>query len=429
MTAHRPACTRTALYGLGVLSFFFASCGGLEDYTKYLDSGSPVPDEDQPQGAADTGFSGGSGSGSGGGSGSGSGSGDAGSGDGPDGSDGAEGSDGSTAPITIAIDSVTPDYGVTTGGASVVLEGGPFDASARVLLAGTEATVLSHTESTITVSTPASSITGAVMVQVESDLGSGRLPRAFRYWEDGTGLHGMVGAVELVRYTGSYWTDASPPDELYASVYFSDLTTFRWYEFLAPTLDACRSETWTSSAAVSVFNPGFSSIRLRPNSGSTLTLNHDGYGYTGEPSSLTAGGRYDLVAPGGDLPDEDVSQIFRLPSSGPSVSSPSINSSVPPEISQYQTFTWTPGGADWVIIAVALNNGLTADGFEQVTCGVYDDGSFTLDGSQFTTWTRGAVAIVTVGFVYDQSGATLPWNLSNSAVAGIVTTKGGAYSY
>ena len=140
-------------------------------------------------------------------------------------------------------------------------------------------------------------------------------------------------------------------------------------------------------------------------------------------------GPYDLLAPGGDLPDEDVSQIFRLPSSGPSVSSPNINSSFPPDISQYQTFTWTPGGADWVMITVALNNGLTADGFEQVSCGVYDDGSFTLDGSQFTTWTRGAVALVSVGFVYDQSGATLPWNGASSAIAAIMTTKGGAYSY
>jgi len=82
-----------------------------------------------------------------------------------------------------------------------------------------------------------------------------------------------------------------------------------------------------------------------------------------------------------------------------------------------------------VQLTVALNNGLTADGFEQVSCAVYDDGSFTLDGSQFTTWTRGAVAIVTVGFVYDQSSTTLPWNRASSAVAGIVTTKGGAYSY
>ena len=76
-----------------------------------------------------------------------------------------------------------------------------------------------------------------------------------------------------------------------------------------------------------------------------------------------------------------------------------------------------------------LENGYTTDGFEVVTCAVYDDGSFTFDGSQFASWPSNAQAIISVGFVYDQSTTLLPWNRSTSAVAGVTKTVGGAFTY
>lgn len=421
------------LLPLGALALLTAC--GLEDYDKLLDTGGPSLVGDDGGGddgdtlpATDTGLQGGSGSGGeDGGSGSGDGSG---SGSGEDGgTDDGGTDDGTTEPIELAIDSVWPDYGTTAGGDVITVTGGPFDASAVVRISGETATVSSATETELVVVTPAVAREGLAQVQVETDAGSGRLASAFRYWEDARGAYGMVGIVELSRYTGSYWDGGTPSDLLNALVYFSDPTTVRWSELFAPSLDTCRSETWTGAPAVTVFDPSISTLSLQPNSGSTLSLPYDGLGFSAEPTSLTAGGTYDLLAPGGLLPAEDVPGVLRLPSSGPTVTAPAISSSIPPDISQYQTFRWTPIGADWVLIAMVVDNGTTSDGYEAVYCPVVDDGAFTFDGSQFALWPTNTVAIVTVGFVYDQTTTPLPWNQGTSAVAGMVSTVGGGFTY
>jgi hypothetical protein len=239
----------------------------------------------------------------------------------------------------------------------------------------------------------------------------------------------MIGAIELARYTGSYWESGTPDDIRSAVVYFSQPHSYRWYELYTPSLETCRSETYTSTVSISVLDPGLTSISLMPNSGSVMSLAFDGLAFAGEPASITAGGRYDLVAPGGILPNEDVASVVDMPSSGPSVSNPAISSSVPPYVSQYHTFQWTPTGADWVLIGMTVNNGMTADGYESVYCAVADDGEFDFDGSAFSLWSSGMVAILTISAVDDQPGATLPWNQGESSVAAMMTTVGGAYTY
>ncbi|MBO87004.1 MAG: hypothetical protein CL927_16780 [Deltaproteobacteria bacterium] len=411
-------------------------CGGLYDYGKLLDTAESESESESERdsgdgavGAADTGFTGGTAGGSGD---DGSSTGDAGSDAGGDagGDAGSDAGGGDGEPGTIAVDGVTPDYGSTIGGDTVVIEGGPFDESTRVLMARTEATVLSYTETSITVSTPAVTMEGSVAIQVESDTADGVLLDAFRYWADGTGVHGMIGYVQLARYTGTYWTPSVPDDEYFAQVYFTEPTPYRWYDIVVPSLDTCRSELWTTSAVVNVFTAGVSTLSLQPTSGSTLQLALDGFAYLAQPSSLTAGARYSLLSPiGGDLPEVDVADVFRLPSSSPTVYSPAINSSEPPFISQYETFQWAPSGADWVEISINLSNGATSTGAELVTCAVYDDGSFTFDGSQFSSWPSSTQAIISVGFVYDDSSTVLPWNRSTSAIAGVMKTVGGAFTY
>jgi hypothetical protein len=428
LVSSHPWSTRP--FGLALAVCSLVGCGGLDDLDKYIDSGGPTPvgdaaggDGSGGDGATDTGFTGGSGSGSGGEAGSGSGSGggtgggEAGTGSGS-GTDDGGGDDGTVEPIEIAIDGVTPDYGITAGGDVVVLTGGPFDSTAVVTFGGAEATVSSVTETQLTVVTPASSAAGVAAVEVTSDVGSGRLSDAFEYWEDARGLNGMIGL----------WEGGTPADVFSALAYFSTPTSSSWYELYAPSLDTCRSETWTSSASISVYDPGVPTISLRPTSGATITLDFDSPAYVSEPTSLTAGARYELLAPGGIFPGGDVADVVKLPSSGPSVTSPSISSSSPPSIGRYQTFTWSPIGADWVLITMTVENGQTSDGYERVSCVVTDDGSFAFDGSQFSLWPTNAVAIVSVSFVYDQPGGTLPWNQGNSGMAGIVSTVGGGYT-
>ncbi len=419
----------------------FLACGiatlpgcGLENFDKY-----GLPDTGAPEGNDGAGDGGGSGgpddSDTGlppgddaGGDVGGGGSGGAGSG-GSGGSGGAgSGGDDSVDPITLAIDAVSPDYGITAGGDTVTISGGPFDSSAVVTFGGAEATVVSASETSLVVRTPSVASEGLAAVSVDTDAGSGRRSSAFRYWADGRGQFGALGAVELIRYTGGYWSGGTPADERGAIVYFTDPSTYRWYELYAPTLDTCRNESWTSAVSVSIINPGVTSMTFRPSSGSNLVLTYDAGAYTTTPSSLTAGAYYDLVAPGGSLPAQDVNTVFRLPSAGPTVSSPLLASSTLTGINTYPTFRWTPGGADWVLLTMALNNGLTADGYELVTCPVVDDGSFVFDTSQFSFWASGVVAVVSASFVYDQPGTVLPWNQSTSAIAGMVTTVGGVYT-
>ena len=408
-------------------------CGGLGDFDKYLDSGQAdgiAGTNELGDDVVDTGLTGGSGDGGSGDAGAGDdGAGESGSGDDGTGESGS-GDDGSVDPIDIAVDAVTPDYGSNAGGDVVTITGGPFDASVSVEIFGAEATVSSITETELVVVTPAVPRSGPSSVVISSDLGSGRMSNAFRYWEDGAGKYGMVGIVELTRYTGGYWEGGVTPDDvLGATVYFSDPTEVRWYELITPTLDTCRTETWTGAPGVTVFDPGIAQIDLEPTSGSTMRLTFDGVGFSGEPTSLTAGAYYDLLAPGGILPAEDVPSVVHLPSRGPVVSSPAISSTVPPSISQYQSFSWTASGADWVLISMILDNGMTSDGWEVVRCAVYDDGSFNFDGSQFSLWARNTTAIVSVAFVYDQSTIALPWNRSTSGVAGVVATVGGGITY
>ena len=399
------------LAGLVALACLGASWGcGLEDY-KTVDTaeGGDGDDGTLPGGGdVDTGFSGGSGSG---GSGSGS----------DDGGDDER--------VDILIDAISPDHGITAGGESVLITGGPFDSTAAVAFAGASATVTRVSETELVVTTPATTQVGLVEVSVETTVGRGSQADAFRFWEDARGRYGLVGVVELARHTGSLWEGGMPDDSHRAEIYFSEPHLHRWYELYTPSLETCRSETATSTATLSWFDPGVETISLRPDSGSLMTLTYNGSGFVAEPASITAGGRYDLVAPGGILSSEDVAAVMDMPTDGPAVSNPPISSTSVPYVSRFHTFQWTPTGADWILIRMTVENGATEDGFESVYCAVLDDGEFDFDGSSFTTWSGNAIATVAVSSVYDQHDATLPWNQGLSSIAAMVTTVGLASSY
>ncbi len=330
-------------------------------------------------------------------------------------------------PIELA--SVTPDYGITAGGDTVTIAGGPFDPSVEVRFAGESAVVTSVTDTAVVVTTPATTQTGPVEVSVETDGGLGSQGDAFRFWEDARGRYGLVGVVELARYTGDSWESESTEDTRTALVYFTEPHLFRWYERYTSTLETCWSETDTRPLDVPIFDPGVEAIALVSDSGSVMNLAYDGLGFTAEPDSITAGGRYDLVSPGGILPVEDVAAVFDVPRDGPSVTNPPISTSRTPFVSQFHTFQWTPTGADWVLLRMTVGDEAADGGVDSVSCAVADDGEFDFDGSHFTVWSGGALAVVSVAAVSDQHDATLPWNQGRSAVAAMVTTVGAAYTY
>ncbi|HCH66794.1 MAG TPA: hypothetical protein DFR83_28585 [Deltaproteobacteria bacterium] len=409
--SHMHTPTRAGLAALLSMAAIGGGCG-LWDYKAADTATEPV--EEAPAGSGgttdgpvDTGFSGGSGAGTG------SGSGDDGSGD----------------LLEIAIDTITPAYGTTAGGDTVTLTGGPFDTTAVVQLAGATAIVASASATELVVTTPATTEAGLAAVSVETTTGRGDRADAFRYWEDARGRYGLVGVVERAHHTGTYWDGGTPDDLHRATVYFTEPHQHRWYERFTPTLETCRSETATSEASFVFFDPGVAAITLQPSAGASLELVYDGMGFTAEAPEVTAGSRYDLLGLGGILPSDDVAAVLDMPEAAPSVSNPPISSTDNPFVSQFHTFQWTPTGADWVLIAMTIENSAADDGFETVFCAVNDDGEFDFDGSSFTGWSGNKQAIITVSAVYDQHEATLPWNQGLSSIAGMMTTVGMAATY
>lgn len=450
MNAHMPAPAR-----LSVLLIGLAGCtSGLTANTKAPDELAPGDDgladdaggADGADGAPDTGWStdgGGSGAGDGaagdggasdGGSG---GSGADGAADGADGAtDGADGStdgaDGSTPdPIEISVDAPVPAYGIDAGGDTVVITGGPFDATAAVRFGAELATVLSWSTTRLEVRTPASTRTGLVQVAVETATGAGTRAGAFTYWPDGRGLTGAVGVVEWTAQVGGYWA-GTPVAEGAASVYFLDPVDTAWWQNFATALDSCEGESFAPTTLY-VDSPTASSIELRSGSGRSLNLAWDGTfnGYIND--ALTAGAYgagevYSLSALSGDrVPALSVANFTRLPSPL-SVSNPALSAADPDTLARGEAITWTPAGNDWVLFTLHLYNGVGTDSIETITCVARDDGSFTPDSSKFTLWPVGVQLTVFASAARDVPGGVLPWNQANSRVAGINTIMGAVYT-
>src|SRR5690349_116588 len=68
---------------------------------------------------------------------------------------------------SLDVNDVSPDYGTTAGGETVMITGGPFDSSARVYFDGTEATVENATSTKLTVTTPEVPVSSAGTVDVK----------------------------------------------------------------------------------------------------------------------------------------------------------------------------------------------------------------------------------------------------------------------
>ncbi|MBL8618485.1 MAG: IPT/TIG domain-containing protein [Deltaproteobacteria bacterium] len=446
MHAHLPSPLRLLLLWSGL-----AGCtSGLTANTKAPDEliageDGLADDGGSADGAPDTGWSGDGGAADGGG-----GSGSDGAADGADGAadgadgatdgadgadgatDGADGADGSTPdPIEITVDAPVPAYGINAGGDTVLITGGPFDATAAVRFGAELASVLSWSATRLEVRTPASTRTGLVQVAVETETGAGARAGAFTYWPDGRGLTGAVGVVEWTSQVGGYW-GGTPVAEGAASVYFLDPVDTAWWQNFATALDSCEGESYAPTTLY-VDSPTASSIELRSGSGRSLTLSWDGTfnGYIND--ALTAGAYgagelYSLSALSADrVPAVAVANFARLPSPL-SVSNPALSGADPDTLARGEAITWTPASNDWILFTLHLYNGVGADSIETVTCVARDDGSFTPDSSKFTLWPVGVQLTIFASAARDVPGGVLPWNQANSRVAGLNTIMGAVYT-
>ena len=334
----------------------------------------------------------------------------------------------------IAITALTPDYGTTAGGTEVVITGGPFDSTARAWVGESEATVLSAAPAELRVRTGPSAETGAVAVEVETASGQGRQTQRFTYWGDATGMAGAIGEVTLARRVGSYWEPGGTTEGGFAQVYLlAEGASVEWWQLFAPALDDCETEAYAPPVEVALMDPGVARITLEaPAAGVSLALDWDAEGgvFTSESvssSNFLSGQSYALAGFGVvGLPAGQTPNFLAAPGL-PSVTSPSIAGSSPPNISRNPTFTWSPGGADFVLIRLSMWNSAGTDYAETIQCVAVDDGSFVVDTGLFSTWPTSRQLDVDLGFAKATRGA-LPWNAGQSRVVALHRVYGAGFT-
>ena len=415
-----------------LLTVLLPSCGGL--FEEKDDDDDWNDDDEAEVDTGPSGSGGGSGSGSGdGGSGSGSGDGGSGSGSGGSGGDGSDGTGDDGGSIEFDLNDVDPNHGTNAGGTVVSISGGPFDPYAEVFFGGEPATIQYLAQDRIEVIAPATAAEGPVDIVVESDMGAGQMAGGFTYWADATGQYGALGFVSFTKQVGSYWSSTPGPGEGQALVYFTEPIETAWFEFYAPSLDTCRKEgTYAPSVTITTIDPGVSTITLRPDfrpivslewDPSTTAYSNDGLtDTTYEPSSSWA-----LITPAGStLPEIELSDFAQTPSA-PVLTSPSITGTSAPSIDRFHFLNWSPSGADWMLITLTKMDSSGSNVDEIVHCVAEDDGSFTVDGSQFASWSSGRIVYINFNAVIEASGI-LPWNQAGSQVVGMYGVLGAGFS-
>jgi hypothetical protein len=328
-----------------------------------------------------------------------------------------------------------PSFGSMAGGTTVRFLGGPFADGTQVLFGGVPATMASNNGTIIQVEAPPATAEGYVDILIQLPGEEALLEDAFHYFADGSGLAGAIGSVRYTTLMGDYWIgeDGNPAvlDEASALLTFIQPTDFHWWEFFTGEMDSCSLDgSYSYSDPISVFDSGESSITLQRNEVQIpMFWNSTENFFASEPlssSEIYANAVYDLAPFSEDLFGFAVSQIASSSDSAV-VSSPALQGVNPPQISQSQTFVWSPSGASWIRLTLSLMNE-SGTGYEQsISCVFQDSGSFTVDGSLFTLWPIGRQMDVFFGRVIEQV-ALLPHNNSESRVAGEYLMIGAAFT-
>ena len=331
------------------------------------------------------------------------------------------------------ITSISPAYGSTAGGSSVVIQGGPFDSSALVYFGEEVAGISNISGSSITAITPASAEEITKSVSVVTDTHGGKLKDAFDYYQDGTGLAGAIGSVFWYDYVGNYWKSTGGTSG-YAELTFIVPTDFHYWEFYVPTMDTCQpyDGSYTYSGEVLVYDLDVSALTIAPSSGSPTSMawNESTLFFSTDPiasNQYTKNAWYDLQAPGsGFLADMAVEDILRT-SGNVTITQPAIQGNNPPNIDRNQAFRWTAGDADWIVIYMLMIDASNTSIEQGIICVVSDDGAFDVNTNEWSSWPTGRQ--VNILFTPAREETTiLPHNNSESRVAGMYQMVGAGFS-
>ncbi|MBN2798078.1 MAG: IPT/TIG domain-containing protein [Deltaproteobacteria bacterium] len=339
-----------------------------------------------------------------------------------------------------SITGLTPAWGSTLGGAEVRISGGPFDSSAQVHFvrdgARVAGTVLTANSSEVRVRTPAwTAEAGPVGVEVQTLTHYGEAADAFRYFLDGTGKTGALGALERYEMIGSYWT---PQSWVSAQAFFIEPWVMDWGSLLyAPGMDQCRSEYGIHADwdAIGVYDPQLSALVISSTSGGSVRMTPDAdasWIYGAEPalSTFVHSTSYRLeptTGGAGSWPEFSLDPLVVTPPAL-SVYEPDMGGSEGPDIVQSAfDLRWSPSGArDYVLVDLFRYNGSAI--VEEVTCKVVDDGTFRVPSSVWTGWSSGSQMSVYLGRASEGS-ATLPYNNARAGFVAVTWVVGAGWQW
>ena len=352
--------------------------------------------------------------------------------------------------ITGLISSINPAYGSTLGNTELTIIGGPFTGNTTVTIGGYETPVISNTGSQIRVLTPGSNAEAAAEVRVDLDEGFALAPEPFYYFDEGAGLAGAVGTIEVTELIGNYWTDLASGTQITdgakegsAFIGFNQANDFHWWQFYTSSMDTCALagidangdgvyETtspphYEYSGSLTISDIGASTITLAGQSIQTLSrgssdsndINYYFYQDNGiAETDILDNSFFSLEIDDGPLVGLNIPQFARaskrvVPSS-PDMTTIGL-------ISRTQNFTWTSSSASWIQIQMYH---LNVSGFidSNIICVVEDDGFFTIPDIH-QNWINGEAVYVRFSRIFE-SQTTLPHNNSESRIIGIYTVTG-----
>lgn len=324
--------------------------------------------------------------------------------------------------------SVSPSYGLSTGGSSITITGRHFDPSAVVRFGGETGEVLQGVEDELIVRLPATDLSGLVDVEVETDGGKALLPDAFRFIADGEGRVGAVGYLEYSEHVGDYWSDAPAPTVRF-SLSFVEPLSFHWQDTYALSVDQCQfNYTWDGQ--VDVIDLGLDSVELT-GGGSSVTLpwSEESLFFESDldASDFSFSTAYDFgqVSPD-SFPSFGVAGIARTPSTSFTVTSPMIEGASVPTVSSAIPIAWSGGSGDVLLVTVGQRSSSGNDYAGVITCVVNNDGSFTIP-DLWDSWPADRQIDFWFSMVRESS-ATLSFNGSSSGVVGMYSKAGAAFS-
>jgi hypothetical protein len=326
---------------------------------------------------------------------------------------------------TTRIESVSPEFGTTAGGATVQIVVDSVGPDVRVTFDGSAARLVRIDGTQILVETPEGA-EGAADVEVTSGGTSGVADGGYWYWSDATGESGATGAVFFTDYVGDlerlgYVDEGTAWFRLHrpSDVPYSDL--------YGDGLDRCSLGERTIDQ--DAYDLG-DQVRLRVGSESVLMAwdpVENEYRGDFDESAYFADDTWRLEPPSGTpWPSFGIDPLAVTPNDfvvlAPDFDAPTTSDSLGESVTPGFSLSWqTPVTGDYVVVRL-VRWGPTITGaapVEEARCLLEDDGSFTLPSNLFVGWNSlpSYPIDVTIGRVF-VAGNTLPHNNGENGVTG-----------